>query len=80
MYEALISHLRECAKLDPAENTFSEAADAIADLQRRKRGKWILHKDGSATCSECHYWQNSIWDLDNQQNFCGVCGADMRGE
>lgn len=32
MYEALISHLRECAKYDTAENTFTEAADAIEQL------------------------------------------------
>lgn len=32
MYEVLISHLRECAKLDPNENTFNEAADAIEKL------------------------------------------------
>ena len=35
MYEALISHLRECAKLDPNENTFNEAADAIEELSRK---------------------------------------------
>lgn len=34
MYEALISHLRECAKYDKAENTFEEAADAIEELYR----------------------------------------------
>ena len=32
MFEALIFHLRECAKTDPSENTFKEAADAIEDL------------------------------------------------
>lgn len=34
MYEALISHLRECAKYDKPENTFKEAADAIEELTR----------------------------------------------
>jgi len=33
MYEVLISHLRDCAKLDPYENTFSEAANAIEELE-----------------------------------------------
>lgn len=33
MYEALIAHLRECAKLDPSNNTYAEAADAIESLQ-----------------------------------------------
>lgn len=32
MYEALISHLRECAKYDKSENTFKEAANAIEKL------------------------------------------------
>lgn len=34
MYEALISHLRECAKYDKSENTFKEAAEAIEELIR----------------------------------------------
>lgn len=32
MYEVLIAHLRECAKLDPSNNTYAEAADAIDEL------------------------------------------------
>lgn len=32
MYEALIAHLRECAKFDKSNNTFKEAADAIEEL------------------------------------------------
>ena len=35
MYEVLISHLRDCARHDPYENTFTEAADAIEELNRR---------------------------------------------
>jgi len=34
MYEVLIAHLRECAKLDPSNNTYAEAADAIEKLNR----------------------------------------------
>jgi len=33
MYEELIAHLRECAKLDISNNTYTEAADAIEELQ-----------------------------------------------
>lgn len=33
MYEVLIAHLRECAKLDPSNNTYAEAADAIETLE-----------------------------------------------
>lgn len=35
MYEVLIAHLRECAKLDPSNNTYAEAADAIEELSKR---------------------------------------------
>jgi hypothetical protein len=51
-----------------------------ADVRPVKRGKWTLNKDGSGTCSECGFVQNSCWDLDNWDNFCHHCGADMRTE
>ena len=44
------------------------------------RGKWTLHDNGDGTCDQCHCYQKHIWDYDNWQNFCGHCGADMRGE
>lgn len=34
MYEELISHLRECAKYDKSENTFKEAADVKAEIDK----------------------------------------------
>lgn len=37
MYEVLIAHLRECAKLDPSNNTYAEAADAIEALVRKEK-------------------------------------------
>ena len=40
MYEVLISHLRDCAKYDTYENTFSEAADAIEKLEK-SIPRWI---------------------------------------
>lgn len=51
-----------------------------ADVAEVKHGKWKLHPDGSGTCSVCGKHQICIWDVDNWQNFCGHCGADMRGE
>lgn len=51
-----------------------------ADVVEVKRGEWKLHPDGSGTCSYCNRTQKSVWDYDNAQNFCGHCGADMRGE
>ena len=52
----------------------------VANVTEVKRGEWKLHPDGSGTCSVCGKHQVCIWDLDNWQNFCGHCGADMRGE
>ena len=46
----------------------------------RKKGKWKLLKNGSAICSECGFTQMNAWDLDNWDNFCRHCGADMRQE
>lgn len=51
-----------------------------ADVVEVKRGVWKLHPDGSGTCSCCNRTQKSVWDYDNAQNFCGHCGADMRGD
>ena len=42
-------------------------------------GKWTLHDDGSATCSNCRRRSLWVWDFDNSDNFCKHCGADMRG-
>ena len=49
-----------------------------ADVQEVKHGKWKFNKDGSAVCSECGRTQHNCWDLDNWDNFCHFCGADMR--
>ena len=50
------------------------------DVKPVVRGKWTLNKDGSGTCSECGRTQKNCWDLDNWDNFCHFCGADMREE
>lgn len=52
-----------------------------ADVVEVKRGEWVSHHpDGSAICSVCGRKQKDVWDFDNWQNYCGHCGADMRGE
>ena len=50
-----------------------------ADVAEVKHGEWILHDDGSGTCTLCGKRQKHIWDMDNWQNFCGNCGAKMDG-
>jgi len=61
----------------------SKAIDAILymepeDVRQVVHGKWHLNPDGSAVCSECGHTQQNCWDLDNWDNFCHFCGADMR--
>lgn len=50
-----------------------------ADVAPVVHGKWKLHDNGDGTCDQCGFRQKYIWDYDNWQNYCGVCGADMRG-
>lgn len=50
-----------------------------ADVAEVKHGEWKLHKDGSGTCNQCRTTQKNVWDYDNWQNYCGVCGAKMGG-
>ena len=38
---------------------------------------WILHDNGSGTCSNCKCRQMLIWDQDSIQHYCGNCGAKM---
>lgn len=53
-----------------------EEAPAVAPVVH---GKWKFHKDGSGTCNKCGFTQKNVWDYDNHQNYCGVCGAKMDG-
>lgn len=44
-----------------------------------KHGKWINCMNGNATCSECRIRQKDVYDFDNEQHYCGHCGAKMDG-
>lgn len=93
MYDELIKRLREeaeCPDNFPEDsNLMREAADAIEELEKRKRGKWIyqFHEDEvGVTCSECEGYAESFarWIYDEgyriDYNFCPNCGAQMDGE
>lgn len=56
--------------------------DKMPTIEARpvERGEWRLNKDGSGTCKQCGWTAKDVWDEDGWQNFCGQCGADMRGE
>ena len=52
--------------------------DAPTIEPQRKKGMWILITDNNeqhSVCDECGEWK-----YHQKQNFCGNCGADMRGE
>ena len=57
-----------------------DSAPTIDPESLRPKGKWKLNKDGSGTCSVCHRTRSDVWDMDNWDNYCSRCGADMRGE
>lgn len=61
-----------------AEELIREAP--TIEAEPAKHGRWRLNNDGSGTCSECHFTQKNVWDMDNWQNYCGVCGAKMDKE
>ena len=61
-----------------SELLWSLSQQPTIDAGPVKRGTWKLNKDGSGTCDQCHFTQKAVWDFDGWQNFCGVCGADMR--
>ena len=43
-------------------------------VKERKKGKW-KYGNGNGECPFCGHERPLGWD-----NFCGFCGADMRGE
>ena len=83
-------HYEACKKIfqisfkDFTDYTFVKTCELYkptADVVEVKRGEWVSHHpDGSAICSVCGRKQKDVWDFDNWQNYCGHCGADMRGE
>ena len=48
-------------------------------LNDRPQGEWINCNAGNATCSRCGTRQKAVYDDDNEQHFCGHCGARMGG-
>ncbi|MBR3847719.1 MAG: hypothetical protein IKM21_00320, partial [Oscillospiraceae bacterium] len=67
--------------VENAERFFLDLIEktSTSDVAEVKHGEWILHDDGSGTCTLCGKHQKHVWDMDNWQNFCGNCGAKMDG-
>lgn len=53
---------------------FENAMDSAPIVEERKKGKW-KYGNGNGECPFCGRERPLSWD-----NFCGFCGADMRGE
>ena len=51
-----------------------------ADVAPVVHGEWVNCKNGDATCSRCGIRQRAVYDDDNEQHYCGHCGAKMDGE
>ena len=50
---------------------------ALQVVTKPNIASWKLNRDGSGTCNKCHFTQKNVWDYDNWQRYCGVCGAEM---
>lgn len=49
-----------------------------ADVVPVVHGEWINCNGGNATCSHCKTRQKNVYDDENEQRFCGHCGAKMK--
>ena len=78
------------AALDMIHGTFSKslarqrAEECIKKVPyarvEPKKGKWIIRKFGAdAMCSECGMYFHDAYDIENSDNFCRHCGAEMEG-
>ena len=50
-----------------------------ADVAPVVHGEWINRMNGNATCSVCGLRSKAVYDLDNEQHYCGHCGAKIDG-
>lgn len=50
-----------------------------ADVAPVVHSEWINYRGLNATCRRCGVRQRVVYDDDNDQNFCGHCGAKMDG-
>lgn len=77
MYEALILHLRECAKYDPDENTFQEAADAIESLleiNERQREEIAVLRNQANPVAEQMDWEKAVSNVKEVLQVCMEVG------
>ena len=84
--EALIKDFELMASVQP-EYKQSTILGMVSTIKNRKaadvapvvHSEWINYSGGNATCRRCGVRQRAVYDDDNDQNFCGHCGAKMDG-
>ena len=85
--QAAIDALRTCYDTETITmdngDEYINYGDAVGEIEQLppiqpKMGKWVLVCDNNGmhfVCNQC-----GAWRYHQEQNFCGECGADMRGE
>lgn len=71
--------LRKLASRPDLLASLCYVGDMVADAPNLDvpQGEWINCRGGDATCSRCGIRQKAVYDDDNEQHFCGHCGARM---
>lgn len=87
IFEALV---KRCEWDIDTASAFLESIPDAPNASLRPKGEWIYHEcvssyDGAISgysCSQCCAFVNEdIFDMDEfHKDFCGGCGADMRGD
>ena len=63
----------------PSCDVRSHALRVYDDGWRKQiEAEWTLNRDGSGTCSNCHFTQRGVYDQDSYQRYCGCCGTKMK--
>ena len=75
----VIATYSDCEESGFSRDALREIIDNISteEVAPVIHANWKLHSDGSGTCSHCNFTQTNVWDYDNTQHYCGVCGAKM---
>lgn len=81
MYEVLIAHLRECAKLDPSNNTYKEAADTIEELSAKVESPQLFSDNISKLpdCNTCPI-KNLFEFMPEYSEYCRTTCPALLGE
>lgn len=82
LLEVAFGNAIKSCRTDLMRSIYSVALKAVndcptVDAVEVVHSRWKFNTDGSGTCENCHFTQHSVWDYDNHQRYCGVCGARM---